>query len=734
MDTLHIRLSLVGSMFDFILRNTVDISNWAWLFVQLIYSGLVDPDNDQLLFTIIIDMLTVLIHHIISTEPNIESNKHYQSIIKKISKETKDFSDMPNTKAINFIRKLLPLNRSSNLEIMTAESSCTTASKTLANLLDKRRAFKFVRKEKVNTWELIEGVKNASALCLSWFGFSKLEKKMLRYEYQQRLLVRHKHMNIHRELSYLKDKPDVPNDMIELPEPTIIETVKKEQKCTMNTSGLKQPVMNLSINSSGIMSGDQIKSHVNSPANISNAEIVVLGSSVPNQMDMMMQPHNQMTLQANQSYLPGQPGQVIQQPMPHQMINQPMPQNHSQIMNRLHNQMQHQQHMQQQYPGQGMIMNGNTIQMQPDRKGLMRQISGSEKQKSANPSLAKKQKSTTPRKNNPLKNTANPQVSSMPGMQTGMSIQPGKMGPQAQQYMANQTMPGQCYAPNQQGIPRPMGQNPSGMIQPSMGPRMPTPANQSSQYYPSQQNSAQFQQSRMPQPGQTGVPVSMPQAVNRMPYQPMNPGQNQIRKAIPDNKPMAGYPNQMNQTRPILSQGPTSAVQGQSYQTNAQMYSQVKQQTSIPAARTVTPDPLAKQSNPTGAQNFINAQQAPRFPNHQTAQLQQKQAQQQRLFNNGTPPNNAGGMQIPTQPTGQTQIGQNWQQPHQRTQTMQRQAQTPITQHQQYQSQYIHKQQTPMPMNVQSSQQQQQQQYMQQQQQQQRVSQPQQQSQQFHNY
>ncbi|RNA31998.1 mediator of RNA polymerase II transcription subunit 12 [Brachionus plicatilis] len=266
MDTLHIRLSLVGSMFDFILRNTNDFANWAWLFVQLIYSGVVDPDNDQLLFTIIIDMLTVLIHHIISTEPNIESNRHYQTIIKKISKETKDFSDLPNTKAINFIRKLLPLNRSSNLEIMTVESNCTTVSKTLANLLDKRRGFKFVRKEKVNTWELIEGVKNASALCLSWYGFSKLEKKMLRYEYQQRLLVRHKHMNIHKELSYLKEKPDVPNDLIELPEPVIVETVKKEQKTPMNTSNMKpMSSMNLSMNAPGFMSGDQTKSHVNSP-------------------------------------------------------------------------------------------------------------------------------------------------------------------------------------------------------------------------------------------------------------------------------------------------------------------------------------------------------------------------------------------------------------------------------------------------------------------------------------
>jgi hypothetical protein len=49
-------------------------------------------------------------------------------------------------------------------------------------------------------------VKNASSLCMSWYGSSKLEKKSLRYEYQQKLLVRHKHMNMHKELSYFKVK------------------------------------------------------------------------------------------------------------------------------------------------------------------------------------------------------------------------------------------------------------------------------------------------------------------------------------------------------------------------------------------------------------------------------------------------------------------------------------------------------------------------------------------------
>jgi hypothetical protein len=71
--------------------------------VQLIYTGVVDPDADQLLFTMVIDMFVILIHHIITLEPNLDNNKHYQSIVKKINKETKDFSDIPNTRAINHV-------------------------------------------------------------------------------------------------------------------------------------------------------------------------------------------------------------------------------------------------------------------------------------------------------------------------------------------------------------------------------------------------------------------------------------------------------------------------------------------------------------------------------------------------------------------------------------------------------------------------------------------------------
>lgn len=40
----------------------------------------------------------------------------------------------------------MPLNKSASIDIMTVDSYCTTASKTISNLHDKRRGFKFAKK------------------------------------------------------------------------------------------------------------------------------------------------------------------------------------------------------------------------------------------------------------------------------------------------------------------------------------------------------------------------------------------------------------------------------------------------------------------------------------------------------------------------------------------------------------------------------------------------------------
>jgi hypothetical protein len=42
------------------------------------------PEGEPLAFTMILDMLCTLVHHIVTLEPNLDANKHYQAIAKKV--------------------------------------------------------------------------------------------------------------------------------------------------------------------------------------------------------------------------------------------------------------------------------------------------------------------------------------------------------------------------------------------------------------------------------------------------------------------------------------------------------------------------------------------------------------------------------------------------------------------------------------------------------------------------
>jgi len=353
-------------MFDFILKNSNDFINWAWLFVQLIFSGVVDPDSHQLAFTMIIDMLFILVHHIITLEPNLENNKHYQTIVKKISKETKDFSDVPNTRAINHIRRLMPLTKNTSIDIFTIDQNFQVASKTLATSLDKRKGYKFAKKERVSTWELVEGVKNASALCTSWFGVAKIERKMLRYEYQQKLLIRHKHLNMHRDLAYFKEKPDVPNDLIDVGQQIILPTPSTPQTQTnasMNnqsgvangTSTTKKEKSDLLLLNGGGTTTSPGGSQLNQSSH-SNADIVILGSTQSTMPVMNL----------NSPIGHGLAPQHMQQQHHQQIIHSQQQPPHSLIMNRL------QQHPQQQ-PIQQQTNNMQAMHHQQQMQHLVKQ-------------------------------------------------------------------------------------------------------------------------------------------------------------------------------------------------------------------------------------------------------------------------------------------------------------------------------------------------------------------------
>lgn len=187
----------------------------------------------------------------------------------------------------------MPLSKASCIDTMLIDQNYQVASKTFPSSLDKRKGFKFSKKERISTWELIEGVKNASALCQSWFGYCKIDRRMLRYEYQQKLLVRHKHLNVHKELAYFKEKPEVPADLLEIGQQLVLPTPTTPangvgnnanasgQQCKSKQDSKQQgDLMSLGMGN-GLANGSSVQSPSTHHLNQSNssADIVILGAS-----------------------------------------------------------------------------------------------------------------------------------------------------------------------------------------------------------------------------------------------------------------------------------------------------------------------------------------------------------------------------------------------------------------------------------------------------------------------
>ena len=577
----------------------------------------------------------------------------------------------------------MPLNRSACLDVLTVDAFATTTSKTISNFYDKRRAFKFARKEKISTWELIEGVKNASSLCLSWYGSTKLERKMLRYEYQQKLLLRHKHLNIHNELTYFKDKCDVPNDLMEASEPTITVVVPPPPPAPAPTikKELKVNPLALTPNSNQMEGGMKI----NSPSTLNplSADVILIGSNAP--------PHMMQ-----------QPGQS----MPMHQINP----THNQVLSRMQQMHQGQQQQQQQQ------MQQQQFQPNPnDRKGTNRSLSTPDKQRgNGQGGSAKKRNPTTPRRANSNIRGANANAAAVAAVSNPAMAQPNQMMPNNPQYPMGQMQQQQkIITPQQQQQQQPVlmqqrstnspmlqqqqqagfnnanfmnsnrpalpntQPNPMSMPHQMNQPRMPNPAAQNftnpngqmvqapiNQQQPNQQFMGQTQPQAQPNPVQGRN--MMPTQANRMSYAPqpvLNPAQQQQQQQQQQRKlptqpvqqqqvvlgqqqkqpgPIfnAAQPNQAGRIIPNQPNMPVGSQQ--------QMFNQQKPPTTaLPAPRTTTPDPMMMQGMPkqqAPGQNpgfMTQGQQVQqRMPQGQVPMQPQQPPQQQpprMQFNQGQP-------------------------------------------------------------------------------------------------
>ncbi|XP_042676478.1 mediator of RNA polymerase II transcription subunit 12-like protein isoform X8 [Centrocercus urophasianus] len=236
-EALQLRLNLVGGMFDTVQRSTQWTTDWALLLLQIITSGTVDMQTNNDLFTTVLDMLGVLINGTLASDlsnasqggPE-ENKRAYMNLVKKLKKELGD----KRSDSIDKVRQLLPLPKQT-CDIITCEpmgSLIDTKGNKIAGFdsIDKKQArgLQVSTKQKVSPWDLFEGHKNPAPLSWAWFGTVRVDRKVIKYEEQQHLLLYHAHPKPKPRSYYLEPLPLPPEEEEE--EPTTPVSQEPEKK------------------------------------------------------------------------------------------------------------------------------------------------------------------------------------------------------------------------------------------------------------------------------------------------------------------------------------------------------------------------------------------------------------------------------------------------------------------------------------------------------------------------
>ncbi|XP_008193999.1 mediator of RNA polymerase II transcription subunit 12 isoform X1 [Tribolium castaneum] len=213
LDGLQLRFALVGGVFEAFQRNPSATTDWALLLVQLVTNGLIDLHTHSELFTTVIDMLATLIHSALATDSQDEGRKMYQNLMKKLKKEVGE----RHNASLQHVRQLLPLPRSVTEIIAVEPIGWVTdgkGNKISFDSLDKKHGFQVTDKQRVSSWDILEGMKNPAPLFWAWFGAVRLERKPLTGEDNHRLLKYHTH-NLQRPPSHYLDPPPLPPEDLE---------------------------------------------------------------------------------------------------------------------------------------------------------------------------------------------------------------------------------------------------------------------------------------------------------------------------------------------------------------------------------------------------------------------------------------------------------------------------------------------------------------------------------------
>uniref|UniRef100_A0A803SRV1 Mediator complex subunit Med12 domain-containing protein n=1 Tax=Anolis carolinensis TaxID=28377 RepID=A0A803SRV1_ANOCA len=238
-EALQLRLNLVGGMFDTVQRSTQWTTDWALLLLQIITSGTVDMQANNELFTTVLDMLSVLINGTLASDlsnasqiGSEENKRAYMNLVKKLKKELGDKC----SESIDKVHQLLPLPKQM-YDIIACEpmgSLIDTKGNKIAGFdsIDKKQGLQVSAKQKVSPWDLFEGNRNPVPLSWAWFGTVRIDRKVIKYEEQQHLLLYHMHPKPKPRNYYLEPLPLPPEEEEEEEEPITPGSQEPERKST----------------------------------------------------------------------------------------------------------------------------------------------------------------------------------------------------------------------------------------------------------------------------------------------------------------------------------------------------------------------------------------------------------------------------------------------------------------------------------------------------------------------
>uniref|UniRef100_A0A4W5MEI1 Mediator complex subunit 12 n=1 Tax=Hucho hucho TaxID=62062 RepID=A0A4W5MEI1_9TELE len=233
-EALKLRLNLVGGMFDTVQRSTQQTTEWAVLLLDIISSV---PTHLEL-FTTVLDMLSVLINGTLAadmssiSQGSMEENKRaYMNLVKKLRKELGD----RQSESLEKVRQLLPLPKQTR-DVITCEpqgSLIDTKGNKIAGF--EKEGLQVSNKQKISPWDVFEGLKHSAPLSWGWFGTVRVDRKVTKFEEQQRFLLYHTHLKPKPRSYYLEPLPlppeeeETPTPVPQEPEKKMVEAVKPEK-------------------------------------------------------------------------------------------------------------------------------------------------------------------------------------------------------------------------------------------------------------------------------------------------------------------------------------------------------------------------------------------------------------------------------------------------------------------------------------------------------------------------